>query len=155
MIFVYSHTIIDDVRRTIIPSARVNKDPHGTSSRSLRNRESKPRRDRDVVERVRKNLEDSSESLYPQHTSIHRWACKLSNPSTPAGSQLNASILASSASAVGASAVLVLTNFDSVQEVFDDFFHQWARFINTPPGVKIATRSLFSGEEGARPVSKP
>jgi hypothetical protein len=76
MIFVYSHTIIDDVRRTIIPSARVNKDPHGTSSRSLRNRESKPRRERDVVERVRKKLEDSSESLYPQHTSIHRWACK-------------------------------------------------------------------------------
>jgi len=78
-----------------------------TSSRSLRNRESKPRRDRDVVERVRDNLEDSSESYTPQHISIHPWACKLSNPSTPAGSQLNVSIWASSASAVGASAVLV------------------------------------------------
>ena len=43
----------------------------------------------------------------PQHISIHPWACKLSNPSTPAGSQLNVSIWASSASAVGASAVLV------------------------------------------------
>ena len=74
---------------------------------------------------------------------------------SPAGTQLHISILASSALAAGGSAVLVLTNFDSVQEVFDDFFHQWARFINTPPGVKIATRSFFSGEVEARPVSKP
>jgi hypothetical protein len=33
--------------------------------------------------------------------------------------------------------------------------HLWAAFISTPPGVKIATRSFFSGKEGARPVSKP
>ena len=103
-----SNTIIDDVRRTIIPRLPAFiKTLTLTSSRSLRNRESKPRRDRDVVERVRDNLEDSSESYTPQHISIHPWACKLSNPSTPAGSQLNVSIWASSASAVGASAVLV------------------------------------------------
>ena len=33
--------------------------------------------------------------------------------------------------------------------------HLWAALINTPPGVKIANRSFFSGKEGARPVSKP
>jgi hypothetical protein len=111
--FCLSNTIIDDVRRTILPRCPRSGNIVAFSSKPREQAATRPgcRRAPEIIFKI-------PVSLYtPKHTSIHPWACKLSNPSTSAGSQLNVSILASSASAVGASAVLVLTNFDSVQEV--------------------------------------